>query len=79
MIESIRELGINTLSNHADGDDEFFKLAQRMFDTKLPPGVTLMSPFAEDSSLKKVSVKVHNILKMVIFIIFLVSCLIKIC
>ncbi|XP_074570087.1 uncharacterized protein LOC141826703 [Curcuma longa] len=53
---SYKELGIDTF-NHADEDDELLKLAQRMFDTKLPPGVTVMSPFAEDSSLKKVSVQ----------------------
>ena len=37
---------------------ELFKLAQVMFDTKLPPGVSMLQPFAEDSSLKKIAVQV---------------------
>uniref|UniRef100_A0A0A9H788 Uncharacterized protein n=1 Tax=Arundo donax TaxID=35708 RepID=A0A0A9H788_ARUDO len=28
-----------------------------MFDTRLPPGITVVSPFAEDSSLNKVGVQ----------------------
>lgn len=30
-----------------------------MFDTKLPPGVVMLQPFAEESSIKKVGVQVH--------------------
>jgi hypothetical protein len=29
-----------------------------MFDTRLPPGVTVLSPFAKDTSLKKVGLEV---------------------
>lgn len=55
--ESYRELGIETLSNCKDEQNELFKLAQTMFDTKLPPGVVMLQPFAEDSSIKKVGVQ----------------------
>uniref|UniRef100_A0A1D1Y177 Putative aarF domain-containing protein kinase 1 n=1 Tax=Anthurium amnicola TaxID=1678845 RepID=A0A1D1Y177_9ARAE len=55
--ESYKELGIETSYSCTDGQAELFKLAQTMFDTKLPPGVKVMTPFAEDSSLKKVAVK----------------------
>ncbi|MQL83232.1 hypothetical protein Taro_015722 [Colocasia esculenta] len=55
--ESYKELGIETLSNCTDEEKELFRLAKTMFDTKLPPGVTAMSPFADDSSLKKIGVK----------------------
>ncbi|PON85296.1 UbiB domain containing protein [Trema orientale] len=50
-----RELGIATLSKCENEQQELFRLAQRMFDTKLPPGVTMLQPFSEDSSLKKVA------------------------
>jgi len=58
-----RELGIDTFSTCEDEERELFKLAQRMFDTHLPPGVTVMSPFSDDSSLKKVGVQVYRKLK----------------
>lgn len=29
-----------------------------MFDTKLPPGVTMLQPFSEESSIKKIAVQV---------------------
>ncbi|XP_020216969.1 uncharacterized protein LOC109800598 [Cajanus cajan] len=54
--ESYRELGIETLSNCENEQQELFKLAETMFDTKLPPGVTMLQPFSEDSSIKKVGV-----------------------
>ncbi|ONK71185.1 uncharacterized protein A4U43_C04F5760 [Asparagus officinalis] len=57
VVQSYRDLGIDTLSTCEDEQRELFKLAQRMFDTYLPPGVTVMSPFSEDSSLKKVGVQ----------------------
>lgn len=53
-----RELGINTLSNCKDEQYELFRLAQTMFDTKLPPGVTMLQPFSEESSIKKIGVEV---------------------
>ncbi|PWA42109.1 protein kinase superfamily protein [Artemisia annua] len=55
--EGLRELGIDTLSLCEDERAELFKLAQVMFDTKLPPGVSMLQPFAEDSSLKKIAVQ----------------------
>lgn len=56
-IESFRELGIGTLAKCADEDKEMLKLAKNMFDTKLPPGVTMLQPFSEESSIKKISVE----------------------
>ncbi|XXG62348.1 hypothetical protein AAC387_Pa05g0720 [Persea americana] len=55
--DSYKELGIQTLSTCADEQRELLKLAQSMFDTKLPPGLTMMSPFSEDASIKKTAVQ----------------------
>ncbi|KAI9173463.1 hypothetical protein LWI28_001695 [Acer negundo] len=55
--ESYRELGINTISACENEQQELFKLAQTMFDTKLPPGVTMLQPFSEESSIKKIGVQ----------------------
>ncbi|KAK7265589.1 hypothetical protein RJT34_33211 [Clitoria ternatea] len=55
--ESYRELGIETSSKCENELQELFKLAATMFDTKLPPGVTMLQPFAEESSIKKVGVQ----------------------
>ncbi|KAJ6888844.1 hypothetical protein NC652_029824, partial [Populus alba x Populus x berolinensis] len=55
--ESYRELGIDTLSKCENEMQELFRLAQTMFDTKLPPGVAMLQPFSEDSSIKKISVE----------------------
>ncbi|KAJ8771284.1 hypothetical protein K2173_026461 [Erythroxylum novogranatense] len=55
--ESFRELGIDTLSKCVNGEQELLKLAQTLFDTKLPAGVTMLQPFAEDSSIKKIAVQ----------------------
>lgn len=55
--ESYRELGINTLSKCPDAQKELLRLAQSMFDTKLPPGVTVLQPFSEESSIKKITVQ----------------------
>lgn len=54
----VRELGIDTLSKCKDEQKELFRLAQTMFDTKLPPGVTMLQPFSEESSIKKIGVEV---------------------
>ncbi|KAI5664962.1 hypothetical protein M9H77_24285 [Catharanthus roseus] len=56
-MESFRELGIGTLSKCEDEEKEMLKLAQTMFDTKLPPGVTMLQPFSEESSIKKIAVQ----------------------
>ncbi|KAI4336278.1 hypothetical protein L6164_014822 [Bauhinia variegata] len=55
--ESFRELGIDTLSKCENEQQEMLRLAQTLFDTKLPPGVMMLQPFAEDSSIKKIAVK----------------------
>ncbi|XP_042498735.1 aarF domain-containing protein kinase 1-like isoform X2 [Macadamia integrifolia] len=55
--QSYRELGIKTLSSCEDEQNEMLKLAQTMFDTKLPPGVTMLQPFSEESSIKKIAVQ----------------------
>ncbi|KAF6147186.1 hypothetical protein GIB67_009578 [Kingdonia uniflora] len=55
--ESYRELGIRTLCKCEDEQYELLRLAQTMFDTKLPPGVTMLQPFSEDSSIKKIAVQ----------------------
>ncbi|KAK8482842.1 hypothetical protein V6N13_095959 [Hibiscus sabdariffa] len=56
-IECYRELGINTVSNCKNEQQELLRLAQTMFDTKLPPGVVMLQPFAEDASIKKIGVQ----------------------
>lgn len=55
--ESFRELGIGTMMKNEVEQTEMLKLAQGMFDTKLPPGVTKLQPFSEDSTIKKISVE----------------------
>ncbi|KAL9235572.1 hypothetical protein vseg_010320 [Gypsophila vaccaria] len=56
-IESFRELGISTVTKCKDEQEEMLRLAQVMFDSKLPPGVTMLQPFSEESSIKKISVE----------------------
>ncbi|KAK8547903.1 hypothetical protein V6N13_123326 [Hibiscus sabdariffa] len=56
-IECYRELGINTVSNCKNEQQELLRLAQTMFDTKLPPGVVMLQPFAEDATIKKIGVQ----------------------
>ncbi|XP_062170685.1 protein ACTIVITY OF BC1 COMPLEX KINASE 7, chloroplastic isoform X2 [Alnus glutinosa] len=55
--ESYRELGIDTLSKCKNEQQELLRLAQTMFDTKLPPGVSMLQPFSEESSIKKIAVR----------------------
>ncbi|CAM8920971.1 unnamed protein product [Rhodiola kirilowii] len=55
--ESYRELGIKTVYNCEDERGEIVNLAFAMFDTKLPPGMTQMTPFSDDSSIKKIGVQ----------------------
>jgi aarF domain-containing kinase len=54
---SFEELGIQTSANALDNPNAFKNLAQMMFDTKLPPGVKMASPFGEESSLNDVPVQ----------------------
>ncbi|KAL9228423.1 hypothetical protein vseg_004008 [Gypsophila vaccaria] len=56
-IESFRELGIGTLIKCKDEREEMLKLAKGLFDSQLPPGVTALQPFSEESSVNKVSVE----------------------
>jgi aarF domain-containing kinase len=58
MTKYVRELGIKTWTTAENELEELFQLSLRMFDTRLPPGVTVASPFADDSPLKKVGVEV---------------------
>jgi hypothetical protein len=48
-----RELGIRRWAISDNKLEELFQLSLRMFDTRLPPGVTVMSPFIDDFLLKK--------------------------
>jgi aarF domain-containing kinase len=65
-----REIGIETWSIADNELEELFQLSLRMFDTRLPPGVTAMSPFAEDSSLNKVGVQVwdYNLVTYIFYV-----------
>jgi hypothetical protein len=58
-----RELGIRRWAITDNKLEELFQLSLRMFDTRLPPGVTVMSPFADDSSLNKIGVEVWSLLQ----------------
>ncbi|XP_057817179.1 uncharacterized protein LOC131030391 isoform X3 [Cryptomeria japonica] len=55
--KSFEDLGIRSSTKATDNPVAITKLARMMFDTKLPPGVKAANPFAEDSSLKEVSVQ----------------------
>lgn len=69
VLSGYRELGIGTVSKCENEEDEMLKLAQTMFDTNLPPGVTMLQPFSEGSSIKKISVEV------LIYVVSLFDCL----
>lgn len=56
-IESFRELGIGTLAKCKNEKKEMLRLALTLFDTRLVDGVTMMQPFAEDATIKKIAVK----------------------
>ena len=66
-----RELGIITLTKCEDEQNEMLKLATTMFDTKLPPGVMMLQPFSEDSSIKRISVEVCTVFSRAIHASFL--------
>lgn len=55
--ESLRELGIGTVMKSGVDQTEMLKLTQGLFDTLVPPGVTELQPFSEDSIIKKISVE----------------------
>ncbi|CAM6010856.1 unnamed protein product [Sphagnum balticum] len=52
-----KNLGIETVQRVEKDSDSFRALAILMFDTKLPPGVAIANPFADDSVLTEISVK----------------------
>ncbi|KAJ8450643.1 hypothetical protein Cgig2_020280 [Carnegiea gigantea] len=52
-----RELGIGTLAKCKNEKKEMLRLALTLFDTRLVDGVTMMQPFAEDATIKKIAVK----------------------
>ncbi|KAG0589957.1 hypothetical protein KC19_1G059800 [Ceratodon purpureus] len=54
---SYRDLGIETTVTAESDPNNFKTLAVMMFDTKLPPGITIASPFGDDSVLNDISVK----------------------
>ncbi|KAI4374604.1 hypothetical protein MLD38_012583 [Melastoma candidum] len=56
-LESYRELGIDTVIKCENEQQELLRLAETMFDTKLPPGVVMLQPFSEESSIKKIAVQ----------------------
>ncbi|KAK9090214.1 hypothetical protein Sjap_023391 [Stephania japonica] len=56
-LQSYRDLGIETICACKDEQKEMLRLAQTMFDTKLPPGVKVLQPFSEESSIKKIAVR----------------------
>ncbi|KAK9113534.1 hypothetical protein Syun_020331 [Stephania yunnanensis] len=56
-LQSYRDLGIETVCACEDEQKEMLRLAQTMFDTKLPPGVKVLQPFSEESSIKKIAVR----------------------
>ncbi|XP_010555529.1 PREDICTED: uncharacterized protein LOC104825002 isoform X1 [Tarenaya hassleriana] len=55
--QSFRELGIGTFCKRENEQQELLRLAQTMFDTKMPPGVRALQPFSEESSIKKIAVE----------------------
>ncbi|GLU12757.1 hypothetical protein SLE2022_294160 [Rubroshorea leprosula] len=54
--ESFRELGIDTVSKSPNEQQDMLELAQTMFDTKLPPGVSMLQPFSEESVIQRISI-----------------------
>ncbi|XP_023635247.1 uncharacterized aarF domain-containing protein kinase 1 isoform X1 [Capsella rubella] len=56
-LQSFRELGIATMAKCKNEQQELLQLAKTMFDTEMPPGTTVLQPFSEDSSIKKISVE----------------------
>ncbi|CAM6128703.1 unnamed protein product [Calypogeia fissa] len=56
IVEALNELGIGTTSISNDLEDKKV-LAQLLFDTKLPHGWKMASPFGENSILKAISVE----------------------
>ncbi|PON45618.1 hypothetical protein PanWU01x14_257290 [Parasponia andersonii] len=61
------------LSKWENEQQELFWLAQTMFDTELPPGVTMLQPFSEDSSIEKVPVQLTLPIKFSRFLLKNVS------
>lgn len=58
LLLRFRELGIQTSKSSAKDPESFLTLGTLMFDTRLPPGMTVASPFGDDTILKTISVDV---------------------
>jgi len=54
---SFKDLGIETTQSAEEDPKNFRMLANMMFDTKLPPGVVMATPFGDDTVLNDISVK----------------------
>lgn len=57
VAQSFRELGLHTVAKCENEQQELLRLAQTLFDTKMPAGQTVLQPFADDSSVKKIAVE----------------------
>ncbi|KAL0645908.1 hypothetical protein Bca4012_044199 [Brassica carinata] len=57
VAQSFRELGLHTVAKCENEQQELLRLAQTLFDTKMPAGQTVLQPFADDSSIKKIAVE----------------------
>ncbi|XP_023639271.1 uncharacterized protein LOC17875610 isoform X1 [Capsella rubella] len=55
--QSFWEMGLHTVAKCENEQQELLRLAQTLFDTKMPAGQTVLQPFADDSSIKKIAVE----------------------
>jgi aarF domain-containing kinase len=55
-----REMGLHTVAKCENEQQELLRLAQTLFDTKMPTGQTVLQPFSDDSSIKKIAVEVSK-------------------
>ncbi|BAB09452.1 unnamed protein product [Arabidopsis thaliana] len=53
----ILEMGLHTVAKCENEQQELLRLAQTLFDTKMPTGQTVLQPFSDDSSIKKIAVE----------------------
>ncbi|XP_020882632.1 uncharacterized aarF domain-containing protein kinase 1 isoform X2 [Arabidopsis lyrata subsp. lyrata] len=55
--QSFWEMGLHTVAKCVNEQQELLRLAQTLFDTKMPAGQTVLQPFSDDSSIKKIAVE----------------------
>ncbi|AED95927.1 Protein kinase-like domain superfamily [Arabidopsis suecica] len=55
--QSFWEMGLHTVAKCENEQQELLRLAQTLFDTKMPTGQTVLQPFSDDSSIKKIAVE----------------------